>query len=97
MTIAALRRKIDALDRQLVALLSRRGRCSLEIGRLKRAAGLRLFHHAREKEIAGNVARANRGPLPDRVLQEIFVHILRHTRTAVRAHLRRERRAAQRR
>lgn len=91
MTIAAWRKKIDALDRKLVALLSRRARCSLAIGRRKHRAGLPLFHHAREREIARNVRRANRGPLPDRAIQHLFEEILRVTRAAVRAELRRER------
>ncbi len=96
MNLAALRRQIDALDRQLVRLLGQRARRSLAIARLKRAAGLRLFHHAREKQIAENVARANRGPLPDRCVQHIWVQILQQTRKAVRATLRAEARRAAR-
>jgi chorismate mutase len=97
MTIAGWRRKIDELDRALVRLLSRRARCSLTIGRLKRAAGMRLFHHAREREIARNVARANRGPLPDGAVQHLFEEILRVTRATVRESLRAESRRAKRR
>jgi chorismate mutase/prephenate dehydratase len=91
--IARVRNRIDALDRALVRLLGRRARYSLEIGRRKRAAGGRLFSHARERQIAENVRRANRGPLPDRILVELYETLLRLTRRAVRNELRREERA----
>jgi chorismate mutase len=91
--ITKVRKKIDALDRALVRLLGRRARYSLEIGRMKRAAGGRLFSHARERQIAENVRRANRGPLPDRILVELYETLLRLTRRAVRNELRREERA----
>jgi chorismate mutase len=97
MTITSWRRKIDELDRKLVRLLSRRARCSLAIGRMKRAAGLPLFHHARERQIGENVRRANRGPLPDSAVQHLFEEILRVTRATVRESLRLERRRAKRR
>ena len=90
MTIRQLRRKIDALDRQLVKLLSRRARCSLAIGRLKHTAGLPLFHRRREQQISRNVRRANSGPLSDSALDQLFTEILRLTRAAVRAELRRQ-------
>ena len=91
--ISRLRKRIDALDRALIRLLNRRAQCSLEVGRMKRAAGQRLFSHARERQIADNVRRANRGPLPDRILVELYEALLRLTRRAVRNELRREERA----
>ena len=90
MRISILRREIDRIDRQLIRLLSRRARFSLAIGRLKRKAGLPLFHHQRELEIARNVRRANRGPLSDRAVEYFFQELLRLTRIAVRASLRSE-------
>jgi len=88
-----LRARIDRLDRELVRLLGLRAQCSLEVGRRKRAAGQRLFSHSRERQIADNVRRANRGPLPDRILVELYENLLRLTRRAVRNELRREERA----
>ena len=90
MTIRQLRRRIDALDRQLVKLLSRRARCSLAIGWLKHAAGMPLFHRRRELQISRNVRRANPGPLSDSALDQLFTEILRLTRAAVRAELHRQ-------
>lgn len=89
-SIARIRRQIDALDGKLVALLNQRAQHSLAIGRMKRAAGLRLFNHAREREIARRVAHANRGPLGNLAVQHLWQEILRQTRGAVRAALRKE-------
>ncbi len=96
--IAKIRRRIDALDRDLVAALNSRARFSLAIGRMKRAVGLRLFNHAREREIARHVAHANRGPLSDHAVQRLWREILQQTRGAVRNALRKEekKRAARR-
>lgn len=92
MSIRTLRREIDRLDRQLVRLLNQRAKYSLAIGRLKQRAGLPLFIHKREQEIARNIARANRGPLPDHALQHLYGELLQHTRAMVRRALRAERR-----
>jgi len=80
------------MDRALVKLLNRRAAHSLVIGRLKARAGLPLFIHAREREIARKVCRANRGPLPDHALTHLFEQLLQHTRVMVREALWAERR-----
>ena len=89
MTIRQFRRRIDALDRKLVKILSQRARCSMAVGHLKHAAGFPLFHRKREEEISRNVRRANLGPLSDSAIDHLFAAILRLTRAAVRAELRR--------
>jgi chorismate mutase / prephenate dehydratase len=96
MRIQTLRRTIDALDRELVRTLNARARLSLAIGRHKRRAGLPLFIHAREREIARNIRRANRGPLSDRALNAFFDLLLRKTRAMVRRELAQEKRARRR-
>ncbi len=87
MNIKALRREIDKLDRKLVKLFNRRANYSLSIGRMKRRQGLPLFIHKREQEIARNILRANRGPLPDYALKRLYEQLLRHTRAMVRSAL----------
>lgn len=89
--IDKLRRKIDALDRALVKLFNRRAELSLEIGRLKGDAGMPMFVHHREREIAANVRRASRGPLSNRALNHLHGELLRLTRATVKAALRRKR------
>ena len=76
MTLEELRKEIDELDRQLVALLSRRAETALEAGRLKVATSLPIYEPAREKVIYENVRSANKGPLPDIELTHIFERII---------------------
>jgi len=76
MTLEELRKDIDALDRQLVALLSERAEKALEAGRLKVATSLPIYEPAREKVIYENVRAANQGPLPDIELTHIFERII---------------------
>lgn len=70
------RRKIDELDRQLVALLSERARAAQEIGKLKRATSLPVYEPERERVIYENIRAANRGPLPDIELVHIYERII---------------------
>ena len=76
MTLAHFRRKIDQLDRRLVALLNRRARAAERIGYLKRKTRMAIYEPRRESTILDNVRRANRGPLSHRQLGEIYRRII---------------------
>ena len=76
MTIEELRIRIDALDRQLVELLSERARAAQMIGNLKAATSLPVYEPDREKTIYANVRAANKGPLPDIELTHIYERII---------------------
>ena len=76
MDIADWRRQIDELDRRLVELLNERARAVHEIGRLKRNTSMPVYEPVREKTIHENVKRANRGPLSDRDLTQIFERLI---------------------
>lgn len=89
-TIEQWRRRIDEIDRQLVALLNERLRCAMEIGRLKQVARLPLYQPEREQEILANVERANPGPLPGTALRRLFERILDEARSVERQAMRTE-------
>jgi chorismate mutase-like protein len=76
MTIEEMRIRIDALDRQLVELLSERARAAQTIGNLKAATSLPVYEPEREKIIYANVRAANKGPLPDIELTHIYERII---------------------
>jgi chorismate mutase len=76
MDIEDWRRKIDELDRQIVALLSERAEAAQAIGRLKRSTSLPIYEPNRERVIFENVRAANRGPLPDIELTHIYERII---------------------
>jgi chorismate mutase len=76
MDIADWRKKIDELDRRLVELLNERARAAHEIGKLKRNTSLPIYEPEREKTIFENVQRANRGPLPESELRQVYERII---------------------
>ncbi|HUC28440.1 MAG TPA: chorismate mutase [Candidatus Acidoferrum sp.] len=76
MDIEDWRKKIDELDRKLVALLSERAQAAVEIGRLKRNTSLPIYEPDRERVVFENVQEANPGPLPGRDLVRIYERII---------------------
>ena len=76
MDIETFRREIDELDRQIVALISKRAAAAQEIGRLKRATSLPVYEPNRERVIFENVRTHNPGPLPDIELVHIYERIV---------------------
>ena len=76
MDIKTWRREIDELDRQIVALISRRAAAAQEIGRLKRETDLPVYEPDRERVIFENVRSHNPGPLPDIELVHIYERIV---------------------
>lgn len=75
-----LRKHIDDIDAQLVALLSARAACALEIGRVKKAAGMPLYQPARENEVLDHVQRVNVGPLDNGAIRRLFERIIDEAR-----------------
>src|SRR5262250_2252528 len=76
MDIEDWRKKIDAIDCKLVALINERARAAVEIGRLKRDTSLPIYEPDRERAVFENVQAANRGPLPGRDLVRIYERII---------------------
>jgi chorismate mutase-like protein len=76
MDISDWRKKIDAIDRDLVRLLNERARCVAEIGKIKRQDGLPIQEAGREQEVLQNVAGLNQGPLDNEELRRVFQQIL---------------------
>jgi chorismate mutase len=70
------RKKIDELDRRIVALISERAEAAQAIGEYKRVHSLPIYEPNREKVIFENVRSANHGPLPDIELTHIYERII---------------------
>lgn len=76
-----LRKRIDALDRRLVAMLNDRAQLAREAGRAKSAAGRRAVRDAeREREVLLRVSMANEGPLPQADLLALYRRLFAATR-----------------
>src|ERR1700743_1453484 len=76
MDIADWRKKIDELDREIVALISARANAAQAIGQVKGSTSLPVYEPNREKVIFENVRAANKGPLPDIELTHIYERII---------------------
>lgn len=82
MRIEEWRDEIDAIDQELLALLNRRAKAAIQIGLLKRAAGLPICDPHRECEVLTAVQAANNGPLTAKAVAELFRCIIRETKQA---------------
>ena len=77
--LAPLRRRIDELDAQLVALMNDRARTALDIGNVKRQSGgphAAVYMPHREKAVLDKIRHLNKGPLPDGTLDAIWREIM---------------------
>lgn len=77
-----IRKDIDALDHDLVRLLSRRIELTQEVGLVKGRDGRPYFTPERERAIYERLAEINPGPLPTRHLLSIFREIISAGRAA---------------
>jgi chorismate mutase len=74
--LAACREEIDALDRQLVALLNERTAIVEKIGEAKKEAEMAVYEPKREDAVYANIASGNHGPLTNDALKRIFERII---------------------
>jgi chorismate mutase len=79
-TIARLRRNIDEVDDVLVKLLNQRARWALEVGVVKKGAGIAIYQPDREAQVLARVVGANRGPLAPDAIQRLFERIIDESR-----------------
>jgi len=74
--LESLRGRIDAIDRELLALLNRRADVATAIGALKRAEGSPAFRPEREAAVIDALKRVNAGPLPTESVAPIWREIM---------------------
>ncbi|WP_137175864.1 prephenate dehydratase [Massilia sp. HP4] len=71
-----LRERIDAIDAQILSLLSERGKVAQEVGHVKAETNAPVFRPEREAQVLRGVAERNPGPLKDKDVQTIFREIM---------------------
>lgn len=76
MTLDELRAKIDAIDAEILDLLSARAQCALEIGEIKRSTTEIYYVPEREQAILDRLKKINRGPLPDEAIRAIYREVM---------------------
>jgi chorismate mutase len=80
MKLEESRKKIDAIDTEILILLNRRAEISKEIGVLKLGAGLPIVDPEREDDIIRRIARENEGTMQDKTVVGIYQAILGESR-----------------
>lgn len=79
--LAPLRAQIDAIDQELLELISKRARAAQEVGHIKNESSAPIFRPERENQVIQNVLQKNPGPL----LAEGLASIWREIMSACRA------------
>lgn len=86
MELADWRSRIDALNGELVRLLSERATCAVAIGKLKKKKMLPVLDAEREKQVLETVIARNPGPLSDESIRRIFECIMAEHRRLEESH-----------
>lgn len=68
--------EIDAIDREILALLNRRAQIALRVGAAKTEAEASLCDPGRENEVIASLTRENPGPFDERAIANIFQRII---------------------
>jgi len=74
--IEDLRKKIDALDGEILSLLNKRAEIALELGKVKSEQKFPLYEPRREEEILQRLVSKNSGPFPQRAVSSVFREII---------------------
>jgi len=74
--LTPLRARIDAIDKQILDLLSQRAGVAQEVGHIKAETNAPVFRPEREMQVLRNAAERNAGPLADGDVQTIFREIM---------------------
>jgi chorismate mutase/prephenate dehydratase len=74
--LLALRQQIDAIDRDLLALLNRRAAVALEVGEVKKRQGGVVFRPEREAQVIDGLKAVNPGPLASDSVAPIWREIM---------------------
>jgi chorismate mutase/prephenate dehydratase len=71
-----LRKSIDKIDDEIIALLNRRAAIVIEVGNIKRTQKSKFYKPDRERQILERLTNQNTGPFPDDALKAIYREIL---------------------
>jgi len=71
-----LRKKIEAVDGQILQLLNERAEIVLEVGKVKSEVGMESYDPRREEEILGRLLLRNPGPFPVEGVSPVFREII---------------------
>lgn len=76
MSLSTYRKKIDALDRKIIALLNDRANLSLSIGKEKARLKKGVYAPDREKDVLQKIKALNKGPISAQAAEAIYREIM---------------------
>lgn len=76
MNLEDIRSRIDAIDRQMLDLLTQRAQCVHEIGQIKRETGAEFYAPEREEALLRKLVDAAAGTLPEKSIRAIYREIM---------------------
>ena len=76
MPLNDIRKKIDALDTELLELLSQRADLVHKVGEIKKKEGLQIYAPEREHALLDALSKKNKGRLPDKSIHAIYREIM---------------------
>lgn len=79
-----VRRKVDALDRELVKLLNERTRLAEQVYRARLTSGEPLQNGAEDQEALARLLEQSKGPLPERTVRSLFRELMSTARSLVK-------------
>ena len=85
-TLEALRREIDAIDDQILALVVQRVKKVVAVGDYKRERGLAIYDPERERRMIGRLSALAVDPLTPDTVRRVFERLIDESRTIEQRH-----------
>jgi len=79
-TLADVRRQLDDVDREIVAVINRRAELAQQIGQLKRSESQSVYDPSREADVLRQALANNPGPLSDEAVRAVFREVVSGSR-----------------
>ncbi|MCH9031130.1 MAG: chorismate mutase [candidate division Zixibacteria bacterium] len=79
-----MRKRVDLLDVELLDILNKRVALVIEMGKIKKKAGMKLYDPGREESVLKRLVEENKGPLDAEAVVRLFERIIDESRHAER-------------
>lgn len=79
--LAALRERIDAIDREILRLFVERARVVLEVGEVKKTIGKAVYDPDRERQVLEALMARAEDPVDGPTVRRVFERIIDESRT----------------
>ena len=71
-----LRQNIDSIDAELIRLINERAKHVVDVGEIKRAAGIPIYAPHRESAVLKKIQSLNNGPISNRTIEAVYRELM---------------------